>query len=286
MKYPYILFYHRVLPKNIYAFERQIRLLKYSKNIIDISEIEDLKRNTIIITFDDGYYDNFVFAYPILKKYNVKATIFVTTSKMLNTPPRKNLFDYWEGKVSFKELIDNNNEFLSWEELNIMKNSGLINIQAHSHTHSSHFTSYYFVNKPQRKIGYLNIEWKQDKFYKIKSQFVDVEYIPSEQRFETVEERERRLSIEFEQPKKLIDYYLGYIPKHFCWPWGEYDDYALQLGKKYGYKYFYTTERKLICDKIDYNKIPRISSSFNYFTFLKRNFLYPNKFFAKILRLC
>lgn len=32
---------------------------------------------TIFITFDDGYYDEYYLAYPILKKYNFKATSFL-----------------------------------------------------------------------------------------------------------------------------------------------------------------------------------------------------------------
>ncbi len=38
-------------------------------------EIENLPENPLIITFDDGYYSNYEFAYPILKEMNMKATI-------------------------------------------------------------------------------------------------------------------------------------------------------------------------------------------------------------------
>lgn len=42
-------------------------------------------KKPIIITFDDGYEDNYKNAYPILKKYNIKATVFVVSS-YINQP--------------------------------------------------------------------------------------------------------------------------------------------------------------------------------------------------------
>lgn len=41
-----------------------------------------LPSKPIIITFDDGYYSNYEYIYPILKKYHIKASIFIVTDKI------------------------------------------------------------------------------------------------------------------------------------------------------------------------------------------------------------
>ncbi len=47
------------------------------KDYIEFKENgKKLPDNPIIITFDDGYYSNYEYAYPILKELNMKATIF------------------------------------------------------------------------------------------------------------------------------------------------------------------------------------------------------------------
>lgn len=71
---------------SISTFERQIKYLKESgytsvtfKDLENTTDMKKIKK-PVMITFDDGYKDNYTCAYPILKKYGFKATIFLISS--------------------------------------------------------------------------------------------------------------------------------------------------------------------------------------------------------------
>lgn len=91
----------------------------FFKDLVDYSEgIQTLPDQPIIITFDDGYLSNYVYAYPILKELNMKATISVIGRSVGN--PGYNRRD----KIVFPHF--------TWKQAKEMYRSGHIDIQSHS----------------------------------------------------------------------------------------------------------------------------------------------------------
>lgn len=68
------------------TFDKQMAFLSKHYHLISLKDLVEILQNKqplppkcAVITFDDGWRDNYLNAYPILKKYNVPATIFLTT---------------------------------------------------------------------------------------------------------------------------------------------------------------------------------------------------------------
>ena len=61
-----------------FLVERGYRTVSLTELITLLNKKKGIPRKIFVITFDDGYENNYKYAFPILKKYNFTATIFVT----------------------------------------------------------------------------------------------------------------------------------------------------------------------------------------------------------------
>ena len=93
-------------------FEKQLQYIKENYKVISLEDAveylrTDIKKisDSIVITFDDGYSDNYHNAYPLLKKHNFPATIFLI-SDLINDKGGKYL-----SQSQIHEMMDNNISF-------------------------------------------------------------------------------------------------------------------------------------------------------------------------------
>lgn len=89
---------------------------------------EKLKRNVkqdkkyVLLTIDDGYEDIYKNAFPLLKKYNMKATFYIMPN--------------FVGRRDDPNRKGTPGDYATWEQLTEMHESGLINIGSHTMDHA------------------------------------------------------------------------------------------------------------------------------------------------------
>lgn len=133
-----ILTYHGVsdrIKKNcvpIDVFKEQIYFLKKNYNIVKLSELINfiksgiqVEENFVSITFDDAYLNVYQNAYPLLKKLNIPATIFIPYG-LIN---KHNTWDY--NPSSDYELL----KIMNKEQL-LSLDTKLIDFGSHTYTHA------------------------------------------------------------------------------------------------------------------------------------------------------
>lgn len=87
-----ILNYHSIHPTHLAStrpddFESQMEYVKANFTVVSLSEFVAMRvtnewtgNKLAMITFDDGYLDNYEYAYPVLRRLGLPATIFITTA--------------------------------------------------------------------------------------------------------------------------------------------------------------------------------------------------------------
>lgn len=257
-----VLMYHHVNPDGDFVnvkpgvFEKHIRFLRelgyssiHTEDMLSIMKKRDITVNKpVMITFDDGWLDNWLFAYPILKKYNMKAVIFIITSLIAENRRRKRSDEgTTQGLPSHRECqktVEKGRSaevMLSWEEIEEMESSGLVEFQSHTHTHRR-------LDKKGNGEESLNNELHQ----------------------------------ELETSKSIISRRLKKKCNVLCWPWGKYDNDYIDIARSVGYELLFTTEKGTNTFDADPMRIKRIViGNIGLFSFRKKMFIYSREWLSK-----
>jgi len=114
------------------VFEQHIRYISEQFNTVFPSTSPPKK--SICLVFDDGYYDFYKFAFPLLKKYKVKALLAVIPKYILDDTDKidDDRLNYLHDDL-FKHY--QNATFCTYKELQEMQDSQLVQIVSHSYSH-------------------------------------------------------------------------------------------------------------------------------------------------------
>lgn len=162
-----------------------------------------LPKKPVVITFDDGYLDNYEYAYPLLKKYKSKAAIFTIVWSV--------------GRDKFILTDQPINPHFSWEQGKEMIESGLIELGSHTFDlHSPKGLSYGYGVPCGYGLEAMEGESEGD-YYK-------------------------RLYDDIKRSKELMEENLGVKVNSFAYPYGIYNETVIQVLKDLEFELAFITE--------------------------------------------
>ncbi|SAI58287.1 polysaccharide deacetylase [Bordetella ansorpii] len=218
-----VLMYHHVTPKysrlsvRSKGFESQIAGLARkgytsltARQYADYLNGVPVPEKSVLITFDDGYLDNWVHAHPILQRYGMHAVLFVITQWIGDGPVRPHAGQGLPlpaspdhaGCTALVEAGRYDEVALRWSELRAMQEAGTFEIHSHTHTHT---------------------RW--DKVCG-----------------SDVAAKRRHVAEELATSKALLEQHLGPVSDHLCWPQGYFDADYVAEARAAGFRHLYTTD--------------------------------------------
>ena len=191
---------------SIVHFEEHLAWLKKQgyhlvsiQNVLDASTGKaPLPDKAVVLTFDDGYLSFYTRVFPLLKKHHYPATLALVGAWMDGDPS-----SYDAGK-----------ELLNWDQVREMVHSGLVDIASHS----------YDLHK-----GVLANPQGNTQAAAVTRIYDDPMLV-----YETDEEYQNRIHKALLKSSDFILQHVGIRPKAMVWPYGEYNQIAVQAAREAG----------------------------------------------------
>ena len=252
-----------------YLFDEIIKYLSENYNIVPIDNILDLKLRKkdqikLIITFDDGYKDNFDYAFPILKKYNVPAVVYIST-RFIDGETWTWWYDLWK-------LISDS------KQLNI--NSNFIKNDFKLDSYNKKINCYKILSNIYRELDYesqlklseeLFLNFNKNSNPNVFMSWSEIKQLAESELMTIGAHTVNHLSLsnisleksvfEIEKPKQILEKKIGLPVNHFAFPFGNSKDFSAReeaILEKVGFKSAVstiTTPQK----KLNLFSVPRLS---------------------------
>lgn len=220
-----VLMYHHVCPGGPLAvtpenFARQIRWLAHhgwrslsGQEFAAYMAGESMPEKSVVLTFDDGYLDNWVYAHPILQQHGMTALLFLVTGWVGDGAARAHagsgpgsVLPPTPDHVACKRAVASqarDDVILRWSEVQAMQAVGSFEVHSHTHTHT---------------------RW-------------DLQYATPAEKMESLQH-------DLECSRMALQQQLGSVSDHLCWPQGYFDDDYLDVAALAGFRHLYTTDAR------------------------------------------
>jgi len=270
-----IIMYHSIVDSNnhrfidptytmgIDEFEQQMKFLSKHRHVISMGELvkkltdgETPKRGTVVITFDDGYLDNYELAAPVLEKHCLPATIYLATAYISRSEPQ------WIDQL-YCIFQSRTRHTLSLEEKGIRKvfdlrknremhkaHSALICqlIESDKKTRTILFLHIQNELKPSGKVPQITLSWNDIK--EMMGKYSNIEFGAHTHDHISLTSMDKKSIVEeIATCKRDIESHLGYAPKHFTYPYGRSNPEVRSIVESMDFKSAAVTDPVSLIDK-------------------------------------
>ena len=174
-----------------------------------------LPDNAVLLSFDDGYETMYNVVFPLLKAYNYPA-VFAPVTGWLDTPANQ--------KITYADKMLDRSVFATWSQVKEMEQSGLVEVA--SHTHNLH--NGINANPSGGQLpAVIAPEYKNGKY-------------------ETEDAYKNRLKSDFAHTVQTLVNHIGKKPRVMVWPYGQFNDVAVQLARQAGMSHYFSLGEKII----------------------------------------
>ena len=174
-----------------------------------------LPDNAVLLSFDDGYETMYNVVFPLLKAYNYPA-VFAPVTGWLDTPANQ--------KIAYADKMLDRSVFATWSQVKEMEQSGLVEVA--SHTHNLH--NGINANPSGGQLpAVIAPEYKNGKY-------------------ETEDAYKNRLKSDFAHTVQTLVNHIGKKPRVMVWPYGQFNDVAVQLARQAGMPHYFSLGEKII----------------------------------------
>jgi biofilm PGA synthesis lipoprotein PgaB len=188
-----------------------------------------LPPKAVLLTFDDGYKSFYTRVFPLLKTFHYPAVLGVVGSWI----------ESHAGKTITGESHNYRSEdILTWNQLKELADSGLVEVASHS------FDQHHgIVANPQRSEVPALVTHRYD---------------PTHKRYENDEQYLARISQDLATNSDLLKQHLGKPPRVMVWPYGRYNQAALDTARAFGMPITLTLDDGLNSPEVPLDRVRRI----------------------------